>query len=202
MEKPSTIRSTVYLDPGVDDALIAEIERMPFRRRASRLLQLLRIGAETTLRLRDGTLRGGLVRCRAAMVTTNTRMRVGIRLNGPADAAVAQLLAESPNRRTDRLRQLAQCGLEREAYWAQGGAQAFASRPREAEPASQAPQPGNPFLLLLPNRTVHDGPDDLGAAHGQHGLYRGRSTIQGVGARRHPGPTGTLLKRPPDEPDD
>src|SRR5579871_3120133 len=93
MEKPMTIRSTVYLEPGVDDALIAEIERMPFRRRASRLLQLLRTGAETSLRLRDGTLRGGLVRCRDAAVISVARVRVGIRLCGPADAAVAQLLA-------------------------------------------------------------------------------------------------------------
>jgi hypothetical protein len=115
-----TLRATVYLDPAVDSAIMAELERMSFRRRAGRLVELLRIGAETSLRQRDGTLRGGLVRCRRARIATTERMRVGIRLSGPADAAVMQLLAEASNRRSERLRQLARCGLEREAFWLQG----------------------------------------------------------------------------------
>jgi hypothetical protein len=139
-----TIRATVYFDPGVDNALIAELERMPYRRRAGRLVQLLRLGAETCLRQRDGTLHGGLVRCRAARISTTGRVRVGIRLSGAADAAVMQLLAESSNRRAERLRQLAQSGLEREAYWAQV---------RSAQPAPAAADPlplaGLPPLALL-----------------------------------------------------
>src|SRR5579871_374060 len=143
-----TIRSTVYLDPGVDNAIIAELERMPFRRRAGRLVQLLRIGAETSLRQRDGTLRGGLVRCRCASIAAQTRVRVGIRLSGPADAAIVQLLSESPNRRTERLRQLAQCGLEREAYWAQEGAQGLPSGRRDPERPALARMRSSPFLPL------------------------------------------------------
>ncbi len=119
-----TLRATVYLDPEVDSAIIAELERMSFRRRAGRLVQLLRVGAETSIRQRDGTLRGGLVRCRVAQVHSVARMRIGIRLSGQADAAVMQLLAESSNRRSERLRQLAQCGLEREAFWTSNGLQA------------------------------------------------------------------------------
>ncbi len=117
-----TLRATVYLDPAVDSAIIAELECMSFRRRAGRLVQLLRVGAETSLRQRDGTLRGGLVRCRHAPMSSRSRMRVGIRLSGPADAAVLQLLGEAVNRRSERLRQLAQCGLEREAFWLRNAA--------------------------------------------------------------------------------
>jgi hypothetical protein len=162
---PMTLRSTVYLDPGVDDAIIAELERMPFRRRAGRLVQLLRVGAETSLRQRDGTLRGGLVRCRDGTVSATSRVRIGIRLSGPADAAVMQLLAESPNRRTERLRQLAQCGLEREAYWAQEGAQGFPPGRREPARSAAVPVRANPLLM------------------------------HAAEPRWHPAPTGTLFKR-------
>ncbi len=136
-----TLRATVYLDPQVDSAIIAELERMSFRRRAGRLVQLLRIGAETSLRQRDGTLRGGLVRCRVAPVATRARMRIGIRLSGPADAAVVQLLGEAVNRRSERLRQLAQCGLEREAFWLRNPPVegSVPSRAMEAQSAGEVP---------------------------------------------------------------
>jgi hypothetical protein len=189
-----TIRSTVYLDPGVDDAIIAELERMPFRRRAGRLVQLLRIGAETSLRQRDGTLRGGLVRCRGATVTANTRVRVGIRLSGPADAAVMQLLAESPNRRTERLRQLAQCGLEREAYWT-------SENTRRIEPDSEGAHPASlvrvrrldPMLMMAGLRT---NVDSERSAETRREARAPDSSVPFPELRWRPKPTGTVLRRP------
>jgi len=193
-----TIRSTVYLDPGVDDAIIAELERMPFRRRAGRLVQLLRVGAETSLRQRDGTLRGGLVRCRSGTVQALSRVRVGIRLSGPADAAVMQLLAESPNRRTERLRQLAQCGLEREAYWAQEGAQGFPAARREPVRTSAAPARANP-LLMMGGRQSETA--EAGLSGTREVRFRGASN-PGPQQRWYPAPTGTLFKRAPSDADD
>ncbi len=184
-----TIRSTVYLDPGVDNAIIAELERMPFRRRAGRLVQLLRIGAETSLRQRDGTLRGGLVRCRCASIAAQTRVRVGIRLSGPADAAIVQLLSESPNRRTERLRQLAQCGLEREAYWAHEGAQRLHMIAHDPEHAAGARARSNP-LLLLGGAAGGEGSAASAAAREPHR----RAPQPPAPMRWHPTPTGTLLK--------
>lgn len=148
-----TLRATVYLDPSVDSAIMAELERMCFRRRAGRLVELLRIGAETSLRQRDGTLRGGLVRCRTAKVGSTERMRVGIRLSGVADAAVMQLLAEASNRRSERLRQLAQCGLEREAFWLQGALREAAIQPAPVQPST----PPVPAPLPVPARPVDGG---------------------------------------------
>jgi hypothetical protein len=192
-----TIRSTVYLDPGVDDAIIAEMERMPFRRRAGRLVQLLRIGAETSLRQRDGTLRGGLIRCRSASISATTRVRVGIRLSGPADAAIMQLLAESPNRRTERLRQLAQCGLEREAYWAQEGAQGLPSGRRDQDrPPATRVRP-SPFLTLGGAAEV-EPPNPLNLRDA--GRARTPQPVRVAEARWLP--TGTLFKRTQAESED
>jgi hypothetical protein len=188
-----TIRSTVYLDPGVDDAIIAELERMPFRRRAGRLVQLLRTGAETSLRQRDGTLRGGLVRCRTAPITSSTRVRIGIRLSGPADAAVMQLLAESPNRRTERLRQLAQCGLEREAYWAQQGVQAFAP---DRVRADRTPVPlrvrPDPMLMIAGLHPIIEPERTTPSARDAH-MRNGTSHLPEM--RWYPTPTGTPCHR-------
>ena len=185
-----TIRSTVYLDPGVDDAIIAELERMPFRRRAGRLVQLLRIGAETSLRQRDGTLRGGLVRCRGGAIATTTRVRVGIRLCGPADAAIMQLLAESPNRRTERLRQLAQCGLEREAYWAQEGAQGVPTGRRDPERAPAVRLRATPLQIMSASQ------EDVTRSAISGGEARARGNpLRVPEASWHAAPTGTLFKR-------
>jgi hypothetical protein len=99
-----------------------------------------------------------------------------------------QLLAESPNRRTERLRQLAQCGLEREAYWAQEGAQGFPPGRRDAE--RTAPVRIRPTALLM---NVPQNEDPVHAA-----LTGGDSRFRSAGthvadARWHPAPTGTLF---------